>query len=105
VRDLLDQESFTTTSRWRTDSLLPPAQALALLNDLKSRHSRLLLTAEELSLMKRSLFYAKALERMRVLVRLADFVWKSDQVRFFQYVSEFFTLYGNILMSVKHEKG
>lgn len=55
--------------------------------------------------MKRSLFYAKALERMRVLVRLADFVWKSDQVRFFQYVSEFFTLYGNILMSVKHEKG
>ena len=87
--------------RWRPTNLLYVQQSRALLKDMESRYKHLAAAEDELALLERANVYIQYLQRMRIRLRQAGYVWRLDQLRFIQSVASFYSDYGAILRLLK----
>jgi len=78
-------------------------QAKMSLKDMEKKYVRLSEATDELASLDRSDRYIKALRRMRVWFRQANFFWKGDQLTFIRAVAAFYSDYGAILRLLKQD--
>ena len=98
---ILEQEpekDFQTIHNvWRPRRLLLLRQTQLLLKDLQRRYQELELAQDEFKYLEQGARYIKHLQRMRLWVRQAGFVWQSDQLKFIKSVAGFYADYGAVL--------
>lgn len=94
-------------NRWRPVDLLFLQQSRMLLRDVEARYAHLEAAIDELQTLIRADLYIKLLTRMRLHVRRARYVWKSDHLSFIQEVSGFYTDYGMVLrlLTIEQARG
>lgn len=104
---ILQQEGdhFRTTDNvWRPVDLLYLQQARATLRDVEERYGRLESAVDELQTLTRADALIRLLTRMRLVVREARYVWKSDHLAFIRSISEFYQSYGLVLRQLRIEQ-
>lgn len=104
---ILQQEGdhFRTTDNvWRPVDLLYLQQARASLRDVEERYARIASALDELQTLTRADAFVKLLTRMRLVVREARYVWKSDHLAFIRSISEFYANYGLVLRLLRIEQ-
>jgi hypothetical protein len=94
-------------NRWRPVDLLFLQQSRTLLRDVEARYTHLEAAIDELQTLIRADLYIKLLTRMRLDMRRARYVWKSDHLSFIQAVSAFYTDYGVVLrlLTIEQARG
>jgi hypothetical protein len=90
--------------RWRPTSLLMVQQVRILLKDMRARYEHLDGAREEMATLIRADKYVKFLSRMRLWLRQAHIVWKSNQLAFLQATEGFYTDYGAVLRLLKYDE-
>ena len=78
-------------------------QAKAFLEDMRIRYAELSEASDELLSLDRSDRYIKALQRMRIWFRQANFFWKGDQLTFLRAVAGFYSDFGAIMRLLKQD--
>jgi len=78
-------------------------QAQLSLKDMGRRYVQLAEATDELASLDRADRYIKALRRMRIWFRQANFFWKGDQLTFIRAVAAFYSDYGAILRLLKQD--
>ena len=68
--------------------LVPLFQAKKYLKDMGEKYARLTEATDEIVSLDRADRYVKALRRMRLWFRQANFFWRGDQLTFIRAVSE-----------------
>lgn len=95
------QHFYRVDRRWQPKNLMPDPYRINLLKDAQVRLNRLEEAIDELQLLDRSPLYIKLLYRMRASVKGAQFAWRSDDLRFIQKISEFYSDFGVVLQNLK----
>lgn len=101
---ILDKEGpdfYRTDRRWQPRTLIPDPYRRDLLKDAQRRLKLLEEGEDELQSLDRAPLYIGALKRMRLAVRQAQFAWRTDDLKFLQNVTDFFSDYGTILRHLK----
>lgn len=104
---ILQQEGdrFRTTDNvWRPIDLFFLQQARLLLQDMEERYDHLVSATDELQTLTRADVLIRLLTRMRLAVREARYVWKSDHLDFIRTISEFYQSYGMVLRMLRIEQ-
>jgi hypothetical protein len=98
---ILEQEPWedfqSVHNVWRPRHLLFLRQVQLLLKDVQRRYTELELAQDEFKTLEQSARYIKYLQRMRLWVRQAGFVWQADQLKFITSVAGFYADYGSLL--------
>lgn len=105
---LLRQEGnqfYKSNSRWQPKNLIPDPYRRSLLKDAQSRFENLSAAEDELRGLDRASLYIQILRRMRLSVRLAQFAWNSDDLKFLESITSFFTDYGIVFRYLKFDEG
>lgn len=84
-------------------SLVNLMQAKASLHDIGVRYAQLVEASDELASLDRADRYLKALKRMRIWLRQANFFWRGDQLTFLRAVAGFYSDYGAVLRLLKQD--
>lgn len=102
---LLEQESgfYRIDNQWQPKQLLPDPYRRDLLKDAQSRLAALEQAEDEFQALDRSSLFIGLLKTLRLVVRRAQFAWRTDDLKFLQSISEFYSGYGTILLHLKHE--
>lgn len=101
---ILEQEGpsfYRIERRWQPKDLIPDPYRRSLLKDAQSRLQRLEMAENELQGLTRATLYINLLKRMRLSLRQAQFSWRTDDLKFIQNLSEFFSDYGTVLQHLK----
>ncbi len=104
---IIDREGpdfYRITRRWKPLDLIPDPYRRSLLKDAAARLGQLEGAEAELQSLDRAVIYIGALKRMRVSVRQAQFSWRSDDLKFLQNITAFFSDYGLVLQNLKIDK-
>lgn len=100
LNSILDQEigSFQRIDNvWRPRHIFFQLQTQELVKDMNRRLALVKASEEEFKKLQRSSFYLKSARHLEFILRRAKFTRLANQLAFGQAVSEFFTVYGNIL--------
>ncbi len=101
---ILDQEGpafYRVDRRWQPKTLIPDPYRRDLLKDAQRRLALLEEAEDELQSLDRAPLFIGALKRMRLAVRQAQFAWRTDDLKFLQNVTEFYSDYGTVLRHLK----
>lgn len=90
--------------RWRPKDLIPEPFRRSMLKDVQARFTRLEEAESEFQTLDRATFFLTVLRRMRLTVRDAKFAWRTDDLKFIESISNFYTDYGTILRNLKIEQ-
>lgn len=104
---ILEQEGpdfYRIERRWQPKTLIPDPYRRDLLKDAQERLDQLEEAEGELQTLDRAPLYIGALKRMRLAVRQAQFAWRTDDLKFLQSITEFFSDYGTVLQNLKVDK-
>lgn len=105
---ILQQEGnqfYQTNRRWQPKNLIPDPYRRNLLRDAQARFEILSEAEDELRTLDRAPLYIQILRRLRLSVRLAQFAWGTDDLKFLESISSFFTDYGTVLRYLKFDEG
>ncbi len=86
---------------WRPRHLLYIRQVQVLLKDVERRLTDIELAQDEFKALEQSSRYIKYLQRMRLWVRQAGFVWQTDHLKFIKSVAGFYADYGALLRMLR----
>lgn len=75
-----------------------------MLKDVQARFTRLEEAESEFQTLDRATLFLTVLRRMRLTVRDAKFAWRTDDLKFIESISNFYTDYGTILRNLKIEQ-
>jgi hypothetical protein len=89
---------------WQPKGLIPDPYRRNLLKDVQGRYNTVAAAEDEFQALDRSYLYIKILRRMRLTIKVAQFAWRSDDLRFLEAVSSFFTDYGTMLRILKEDE-
>lgn len=104
LRGLLEGEPFRAMDRrWRPRNLLVEPYRRQLLKNLRERYATLAAALPEFETLTRAERYVKAIYRMRLLVKQAEFAWRFDDLAFIKAISEFYSHYGTIMRFLSME--
>lgn len=92
---------YRVDRRWQPQDLIPDPYRRNLLKGAQDRLNRLDEGYEEFEKLDRAPLYIKLVERMRLTVKRAQFVWRTDDLKFIQHISAFFSDYGTVLQNLK----
>jgi hypothetical protein len=101
---ILNQEGnsfYRTTNRWQPRDLIPDPYRRNLLKDAQQRLKALETAENEFQTLDRATLYINALKRMRLSVRMAQFSWRTDDLKFIRAISEFLSDYGTVIRYLK----
>lgn len=104
---ILDQEGpafYRIDRRWQPKNLIPDPYRRDILKDAQRRLTLLEEAEDELQSLDRAPLYIGALKRMRLAVRQAQFAWRTDDLKFLQNVTDFFSDYGTVLRYLKTDQ-
>lgn len=104
---ILDQEGpdfYRSNMRWQPRNLIPDPYRRDLLKDAQRRLTLLEDAEDELQSLDRAPLFIGALKRMRLSVRQAQFAWRTDDLKFLQNVTDFFSDYGLVLRYLKTDQ-
>lgn len=105
---ILQQEGnqfYRGNRRWQPKSLIPDPYRRNLLKDAQARFEVLSAAEDELRTLDRAPLYIQILRRLRLSVRLAQFAWGTDDLKFLESIASFFTDYGTVLRYLKFDEG
>lgn len=94
---------YRVDRRWKPQNLLPEPYRRDLLKDAQKRFELLSQAEVEFKVLDRSSRYIQLLRRMRLVIKDAQFAWRSDDLRFLVAISAFFQDYGTILRFLKED--
>ena len=100
LTQILDEEvgSFQRIDNvWRPRHLFLQLQTQELVKDMNRRLALIKASEEEFKTLQRSSFYLKSARHLEFILRRAKFTRLANQLAFGQAVSDFYTVYGNIL--------
>ena len=101
---VLNQEGtqfYRIERRWQPKDLIPDPYRRNLLKDAQVRFNLLSKAEDELRTLDRSSEYIKALRRMRLDIKDAQFSWRVDDLKFLRAIARFFQDYGTVLHKLK----
>lgn len=105
---ILEQEPWndfqSIRNVWRPRNLLFLRQVQLLLKDIQKRYTELELATSELQTLEQAARYIKYVQRMRLWLRQASFVWQTDQLKFITSVSGFYADYGALLRLLRTDQ-
>lgn len=104
---ILEQEGpqfYRLDRRWKPQNLIPDPYRRNLLKDAQGRQSLLEEAEGEFQTLTRATYYMSILRRMRLVLREAKFAWRSDDLKFLEAITSFFTDYGTILRNLRIEQ-
>ncbi len=105
---ILDQEGtdfYQVKNQWKPKDLIPDPYRRTLLKDAQEKLNRLAEAEDELQTLDRAPLFIGILKNLRFVVRQAQFAWRSDDLKFLQAISEFYSNYGTVLRHLKYEQG
>lgn len=98
LRKLLEDEPFRAMDRqWRPRNLLVEPYRRQLLKNVRERYAKLTVALPEFEMLVRAERYVKAIYRMRLSVKQAEFAWRFDDLAFIRAISEFYSYYGTVM--------
>lgn len=86
---------------WRPKDLLFEMQTQELLADMVLRYGELEAAQGEVKGLDRGAQMLSSLKKLRLVVKRATFVRRANQLAFMQAVTEFYTVYGDLLRFLK----
>lgn len=89
--------------KWQPKGLIPDPYRRNLLKDAQERFEQLDKAEREFRTLTRAPLYVKILRRMRLLIKDAQFAWRTDDLKFLESIANFFTDYGTVLRFLKDD--
>lgn len=89
--------------KWQPKNLIPDPYRRNLLKDAQNRFEELDEAEREFRTLTRAPLYVQILRRMRLLIKDAQFSWRTDDLKFLEAISHFFTDYGIVLRALKDD--
>lgn len=104
---ILEQEGsdFRRIDRgWQPKNLIPDPYGRNMLKDVQAKLSALEGAEDEFQTLERSALLIGILKKLRLVVRQAQFSWRTDDLKFLTSISEFYSNYGIVLQHLNHER-
>jgi len=105
ILQLEGNQFYRNDKRWQPKSLIPDPYRRNLLKDAQARFETLSAAEDELRTLDRAALYVQILRRLRLSVRFAQFAWGTDDLKFLESITSFFTDYGTVLRYLKFDEG
>jgi len=103
---ILEQEGsdfYRLDRRWQPKDLIPDPYRRNMLKDAQAKLSVLEKAEDEFQTLTKSSLFIGILKDLRLVVRRAQFAWRTDDLKFIEAISEFYSNYGTLLQQLKHE--
>jgi len=101
---LIDQEAGAfqrIDNKWRPQNLLFELQMKTLMDDMTRRFNLVVQAESEFQGLIRAAFFVKSIRQLNLILKRANFVRRINDLAFIQAVSDFYSVYGEMLRYLK----